>query len=84
MNLLRHGAGDRGEYVDRLGVLEREALEDAADDRAGLDRFGLPRVSAERAHARRHVPLIRERGVVRLDQRPQHGRFLRKRNELVE
>ena len=81
MNLLRHGTGDGGEYLDRLRVLEREALEDAPDDRAGLERLGLPCVSAERAHARRHVALFREGGVVRLDQRPQRGRFLRERDE---
>ena len=58
----------RGEHVDRLRVLQREALEDAAHDRAGLDGLRLAGVRAERAHPRRHVAGSANGGVVRLDE----------------
>ena len=72
------------EQVDGLRVLESETLEDAPDDRAGIGRLGLVRARAEAAHARRHVARLRERRVVRLDQRTQGRRRLGQRNQLVE
>ena len=77
-------AGDGREQVDRLRVLQRETLEDAAHDRARLDRLRLACVRAERAHPRRHVAGIGEGGVVGIDERLQRGRVLRERDELVE
>ena len=51
------------EQVDRLGVLEREALEDAADDRAGVRRARAgPCARRTRAIARRHVAGLGEDG----------------------
>ena len=41
-------------------------------------------MNAERAHTRGHVTWFAERGVVRFDERPQRGRLLRERDELIE
>jgi hypothetical protein len=65
-------------------MLEREALEDAPHDGAGLRRLELAGVRAEGAHARRHVAGLGEGRVVRLDEGAERSRLLRQRDELVE
>ena len=66
-------------------VLQREALEDAADDRAGLVRLGLAgRARRTRAIRAGMSPGVANARVVRVDERPQRRRVLRERDELVE
>ena len=84
MDLTRRDAGDGCKHFDDLRVLQRETLEDAAHDRAGIDRLRLSRVRAERAHPRRHVARGVKSGVVGVDEGLKRGRVLRERNKLVE
>src|SRR5205814_9234131 len=77
-------AGDPPEYVDRLRVLESEALEDAADRLAHPHRRGLAGGAAELVDAAGHVAGLEERLRVRIYQRPEGGRAARELDQLVE
>src|SRR6266540_2089757 len=77
-DLARRGA----EQLDRLPVLEREALEHAADDLARLLRRLLARARAGLADPPRHVPGRQEDGVIRVHERAPRGRRLGERDQL--
>ena len=77
-------AGDRRKRLDRLGVLQRQALEDAARGRACVGRRRLARRGAIRPDSRGHVPWLGERGVVWVEERGERGCVPRQRDELVE
>src|SRR5581483_8691792 len=62
---------DRGEQLDALGVLEREALEDAADNGAVALRARLPGAGAVVGDAGGNVTGLGEHRIVRVDERPQ-------------
>src|SRR5205823_3873820 len=76
VDLARRGTRNGCEQLDRLRVLEREALEDAADDGARLIGFGLAGIGAERADARRHLARLDEGRIVRLDEASERSRLL--------
>jgi hypothetical protein len=84
VELRRRRAGDRREQADDLGVLEREALEDAARDRGDVAGLRLPRRGAEVDDALRHVARGGEGRVVGVDERAERLGALRRRDELVE
>src|SRR6266545_2603652 len=77
VDLTRLDPADGGEHVDRLRLLERKALEDAAHDRAGIGGLRLAGMCTELAHARGHVARLREGRLVWLDEAAESRRGLR-------
>ena len=77
-------SGDAAEHIDRVGVLQREALEHAAHGLADTRRRRLLRLVAERADPSRHVAGLEEDVGVRIDERAQRRSRPGEGDELLE
>src|SRR5262249_33006732 len=84
MDRLELAAGDAPETVDGLRMLQREALEDAADDGTVVGGHRLPRPFAGLDDAGRYVAGLGEGRIVGIDERAQRLGQLREPNEVVD
>src|SRR4029077_18049494 len=73
-----------GKQVDRVAVLESEALDDAPDDRARAIWLRLPRAQTDLTDALGHGARLHEARVIRVYQGDVRGGVLRETHELVE
>ena len=72
------------QQLDRLPVLQHEALEDAADDRAVVLRYLLPGRRTEVPDAGRYVAGGEKHRIVGIDERTKRPRLLGQRHQLCE